>query len=467
MASAASDIAHLYRRAGFGVSPAQLDAAVTAGYSATVNALLDGGGAAPDPTGDRVTLPAFTPYQRVTGKHGSPAALAAAKAQGRALHAELAPLQAWWLNRMIVTSTPLREKMTLLWHGHFATAISKVRFPHLMYLQNQVFRTAGMGSFADLTQAVAKGGAMMIWLDTEKDKKAHPNENFSRELMELFTLGIGNYSQSDVEEGARCFTGWTYDLATDQWVLQPRQHDDGVKTFLGRTGDLSGEDAIATILAQPASARFVAAKLWGHLAYPIPSSDPIVTRLVSAYTPAMNITDLLRGVFNHPAFLSPMAKGGLVKQPVEYVVGAARALGLDADANRLDPATGLPPATSTPAGDAAPAPTGAHPSLALAATALAQTPFDPTNVGGWPQNAYWLNTSTALARSRIAEYLAASADLSTIEAAPVSQRVAAVSQMLGMADGWVPNTAAALAKVATDPKSLVALALNSPDYILN
>lgn len=398
----------------------------------------------------------------MAGRRGSPEALAAAKAQNKVIAAELPPLQSWWLNRMIVTSTPLREKMTLLWHGHFATAISKVRDPHLMYLQNQLFRTAGMGSFEDLTQAVAKGGAMMIWLDILSDKKAHANENFSRELMELFTLGVGNYTQSDVEQSARCFTGWTYDRTTDVWSVQVRQHDNGTKTFLGRTGNLSGEDAISTILAQPASARFVAAKVWSHLAYPVATTDPVVGQLVGAYGPTFNITNLLRAVFNHPAFVSPAAKTGLVKQPIEYLVGAARALRLDAGGRRLNPATGLPGATA-PA-PTAPARSGAG--LARAATALAQTPFDPTNVGGWPQNGYWLNTATSLARVGIAELLATQADLSAIEAAPPSQRLAVVARTLGVVDGWGPTTAAAMAK-ATTPSDLVALALTSPEYVLN
>ncbi len=467
MDSAHSSIAHLYRRAGFGLSAAELDLAVSAGYRASVEHLLAGGGAAPDPTGDQITPPSFAPYQPITATHGTPEALAAARAQRQGQHAELAPLQIWWLNRMIVTSTPLREKMTLLWHGHFATAVSKVADPYLMYLQNQLFRTAGTASFADLTQAVAKDGAMMKWLDTEKDKKAHPNENFARELMELFTLGVGNYTQTDVEQAARSFTGWTYSRTANRWTLVAAQHDDGNKTFLGRSGNLGGEEVIAAIVAQPASARFVVAKVWSHLAYPVAPSDPVVGDLLASYTPAMNLTELLRAVFNHPAFVSPAAKNGLIKQPIEYVVGAARALRLDAELQRLDPSTGLPATASPPVGRKV-MPAGSSPkSLVQAATALAQTPFDPTNVGGWPQNGYWLNTATALARMGVAQLLATKADLAAIESVPLSQRLAATAQLLGVVDGWGPTTAGALAKAATEPASLVALALNSPEYVLN
>lgn len=349
MDDTSSDIAHLYRRAGFGASPADLEAAVSAGYQATVEAFIAGGGTATDSTGDTIAAPSFAPYRPLPGESATPEHLEAAVAQGRVLTAELAQLQAWWMERMVVTATPLREKMTLLWHGHFATSVSKVGFPNLMYLQNQLFRITGMGNFEDLTQAVTKGGAMMVWLDTIVDRKGKPNENFARELMELFTLGVGHYTQADVEQAARCFTGWTYDRMSDQWSVQSRQHDDGIKTFLGRTDNLSGEDAISTILAKPESARFVVAKVWSHLAYPVATTDPVVAQLAEAYAPSLNIADLLRAVFIHPAFRSRKARTGLVKQPIEYVVGALRSLNLDASGERLDPATGRPAPTVPPA----------------------------------------------------------------------------------------------------------------------
>ncbi|MDQ2754686.1 MAG: DUF1800 domain-containing protein [Actinomycetota bacterium] len=459
-----SDIAHLYRRAGFGARPDELDAAADAGYQATVEGLLAGTGTAPDPTGDRVSPPAFTPYLRPTAAKGTPDAIAAARAKNQANAVELAALEQWWLDRMIATSTPLREKLTLLWHGHFATGYSKVRDPKLMYIQNQLWRTAGAGSFGALVQAMAKDGAMMVWLDTATDKKAHPNENFARELMELFTLGVGNYSQTDVEQGARGFTGWTYDRINYRYRFLPRQHDDGVKNFLGQTGNLAGEEVIDIILAQPESARFVVAKLWGHLAYPVAPSDPVVTGLLASYQPASPLNGLLRAIFFHPQFLSSTARAGLVKQPIEYLVGAARALHLDAHLQRVDPQTGVAAAVAPPAKATAAA--AYRTTLVAFATALSQTPFNPPNVGGWPQNSYWLNTATAVARLQVAQLLAAKADLSAIDGLPASQRSDAVAHLLGI-DGWGQTTAAALSHVVSEPASLVALALNAPEYILN
>ena len=178
-----------------------------------------------------------------------------------------------------------------------------MRDAKLMYLQNQLFRTAGSGGFEALTQAVAKDGAMMVWLDTATDKKAHPNENFAREMMELFTLGIGNYTQADVTAAARAFTGWVYDRVDYRYAFRPRQHDFGSKTYLGQTGDWNGEDIVHIAVTRPESARFVLAKLWSHFAYPVQPSDQVVDDLLPAYGPGLDVGAALRAIFLHPAFL--------------------------------------------------------------------------------------------------------------------------------------------------------------------
>jgi uncharacterized protein (DUF1800 family) len=434
LAPVRSDIALLYRRAGFGLSGPELDALAPAGYEAAVEGVI-AGLTAPDPQGDAVAVPQFQTPQ-YPGKDATPDQRKQVNAE---LRQGLVRLQDWWMGRMVATGTPLREKLTLFWHGHFATGVSKVRDPKLMYLQNQLFRTQGAGGFEALTQAVAKDGAMMIWLDTETDKKAHPNENFARELMELFTIGIGNYTQADVTAGARAFTGWTYSRSTYRYVFRPGQHDDGTKTFLDQTGDFGGEDIISILVHKPESARFVTAKLWSHFAYPVSTTDPVVDDIVNAYGPDLDITSAVRAVFLHPQFRSTESRTGLVKQPVEYLAGVARALKLGDTFGRF--------------------------SLSQLATALGQTPFDPPNVGGWGQNSYWLDTATAQLRLRASTIVAHEADLSVIEAQPQSQRAAAVADLLGL-DGWGPTTAAALATQSDRPQQLVALALVSPEYVL-
>ena len=436
-----SDISLLYRRAGFGLRGVELDALVSAGYEAAVENLISGL-TGPDPRGDAVAVPSF-PNAQLPGKSASLSERQAASAE---LRAGLSALQEWWMQRMAVTSTPLREKLTLFWHGHFATGASKVRDPKLMYLQNQLFRTRGSGSFEALTQAVAKDGAMMFWLDTETDKRAHPNENFARELMELFTIGIGNYTQDDVTAAARAFTGWAYSRQTYRYFFQADQHDYGTKVFLDQSGDFSGTDIISILVNKAESARFVLAKLWSHFAYPVEPGAPVVGDLIGVYGRGFDLSGSLRAVFLHPLFRSAQTRTGLVKQPIEYLVGAARALGLGAGAS---PSAGG----------------GGRLTLALAASALGQEPFNPPNVGGWGQNSYWLDTATAEVRLQAALVLARRADLSSIESVPVSQRPVAVADLLGL-DGWGPTTASALAGQADRPEHLVALALASPDYVV-
>jgi uncharacterized protein (DUF1800 family) len=444
-----SDIALLYRRAGFGLPAEELDARAAAGYEAAVEDLLAGLGDAPDTAGDQVEVPAFAPFP-----HGPPAG-AARKEVDRARQAELAALQAWWLDRMIVTSTPLREKLTLFWHGHFATGVSKVRDPKLMYLQNELFRSAGAGDFEVLTQEIAKDGAMMIWLDIATDKKADPNENFAREMMELFTLGLGNYTQADVTAAARAFTGWTYDRADYRYVFRRRQHDFGLKTYLGHTGYWNGDDIVHIAVHEAVSARFILAALWSHFAYPVAATDPVVGDLIGSYGASLDVKSALRAVFLHPAFLSATCRLGLVKQPIEYLVGAARSLGLNA---RLEPLAAVAgsPTMSEGAGTT---------TLAALAANLGQEPFNPPNVGGWGQNDYWLDTATTQLRLDAAVALARRADLTAVEGASTSGRLAAVAALLGV-EGWGPTTTNALAPEVGEPVRLVALAMTAPEYVL-
>jgi len=458
MTNVRSDLAHLYRRAGFGARPDELDAAVTRGYRATVESLL-AGLVGPDPAGDGVALPALTmpgalPVPPTSADATARLALARQRRQAENLQEEA--LQAWWLNRMIVTSTPLREKLTLLWSGHFATGYAKVANAALMHVQNQLFRTLGTGSFQTLTTAVAKDPAMQIWLDTATDVAAQPNENFARELMELFTLGIGNYSEGDVKDAARCFTGWSFNRATGSFVLRERLHDAGQKTVLGQTGNFDGEDLVRIVCNEPTSHRFVVAKLWSHLAYPVTAADPVVSQLIPGYSQDLDITNLLRAIFLHPEFTGPTARAGLVKQPVEYVVGAARAFGL-----------GATPSRGAAAGTAAGTrPRRASPSLPQVLRLLAQELFNPPNVGGWPQNEYWLSTVSSVVRLQFGTQVGASAGLGWLSQASVADRPAALARFLSI-DGWGSTTMAALGHVASDPPTLVALALSAPEYVLN
>lgn len=426
-----ASLAHLHRRAGFGALPGELDAAVVAGYPATLDRLLDL--SRPDPPADAIAPPTLTPVPDPL-----PADANERRAvQNRALD-ETRQMILWWLDRMVVSTNPLREKLTWFWHGHFATAYTKVREPVLLYRQNQLFRTYGAGAFEALTQAVAKDPAMILWLDTNTNSKGKANENFSRELMELFTLGIGNYTEKDVAEGARAFTGWRFDRTVDGFAFVPTLHDDGIKTVLGASGPLKGEDVVRTVAQAQPTARYIAAKMFGHFAYPVAPNDGLVDDLVKAFGADLNVTNLVQAIFRHRAFLSPAARTGLVKQPVEHLVGALRTLGLRAD--KLVMLEGLRDA--------------------------GQMPFDPPDVNGWPQNGYWLGTAGSLARLKQSEMLAQTIDVSAIGAVVERDRPANVARLLSLGP-WSKRTAAALAQVAGEPRMLITAALMSPENLLN
>src|SRR5205814_6579142 len=191
-------------------------------------------------------------------------------------------LRRWWLERMLTSPAPLLEKMTLFWHGHFATSVQKVKDGYWMWLQNDTLRRNALGNFGTLVKAISRDPAMMIYLDLQQSRKEHPNENWARELMELFTVGIGNYSETDIRESARAFTGYRVDMTNQQFRFAPKQHDDGPKTFIGKTGAWNGDDIIDALMKQPACAQFLARKLWRFFAEDEPSAkivDALAARI--------------------------------------------------------------------------------------------------------------------------------------------------------------------------------------------
>ncbi len=434
-------VAHLYRRAGFGALPSQLSSASAAGYDATVDALV-AGLAAPDAGADAIATPTFS--GRDPGAAGEAADAAGRRGLSHQLHEQFLELTTWWLSRMLATTNPLKEKLTFLLHGHFPTAISKVRYPLYMYNQNQLFRTEGNGDFTGLTQAVAQDPAMLIWLDAKSDKASNPNENFARELMERFTMGVGTYTQADVRAASYCFTGWRFDAKTGGFSIAARQHSTTPQDFLGVSGVTSGQQVIDLVTDSHASNRFVPSRFWSYLAYPVTPSDPVVADLAPGYAADRSVANLLAAIFAHPAFTQSRALNGLVKQPTEYVVGAFRALGITPTAlQQMRPAK-----------------------LLSVFAGLGQVLFDPPSVGGWPQNGYWLSTAAALERWKFAHELSHAADISTVTDASPGDRVDAAAEMLSVRN-WSPATAAALDAAAHVPPTLVTLALVSPEYVSN
>ncbi len=284
---------------------------------------------------------------------------------------------------MATVPKPLQEKLTLFWHGHFATQASKVGSAVDMFDQNHLFRTAGAGSFESLVQQMSLQVAMLIYLDNDPNSKGAPNENFARELMELFTLGVNEYTQDDVVASARAWTGHNVDYGAEPRVYRfyPNRHDSDPKTFMGETRNWDGPEVITRILTvepqRSIAARFIARKLWTFFASPNPDST-VLDALVAAFVGSnLDVRALLRAIFLRPEFFSPTARTGLVRSPVEWIVTCLRSVGLTAVAT--------------------------NPQWWM--EEMGQVLFEPPNVAGWKNNAYWLNSTALWARADFARNL--------------------------------------------------------------
>ena len=282
-------------------------------------------------------------------------------------------LRAWWVQEMLATPSPLTERMTLFWHNHFVSAQPKVRIARLMYRQNVTLRAHSVGNFGVFLHAIAKDPAMIIYLDSVKNRKGAPNENFAREVMELFTLGEGHYTEQDVKEAARAFTGWSLERETGTFVFRPRLHDDGTKVVLGKSGHFDGDAVLDILLARPETAEFVTSKLWRELVSPDPDKAEIA-RIARLFRESnYDIKAALRELLTGDAFYAPANRAVLVKSPIELVVGTLRQLD-------INPGTTL--------------------TFAVAAAGMGQNLMSPPNVKGWPGGETWINTTTLLARKQ-------------------------------------------------------------------
>jgi uncharacterized protein (DUF1800 family) len=365
--------AHLLNRAGFGGPPRDIERLVSVGPTRAVRQLVDYD-SIPDPQRNPAWAkpdPTRSERFREMRDASEEERRKLRQMEQRTQRRRFAELQGWWLQRMITTSRPLQEKMTLFWHGHFATSFVKVRDAYLMWLQNDLFRSHATGNWLELLVAIARDPAMLLWLDQAQSRKQHPNENFARELMELFTLGEGYYTETDVSEAARAFTGWSYDRQRQEFVWRPYQHDRGSKTVLGLTGQLDGNDVIAAIAEQPRTARFITGRLWTYFAGS-PPSDELNAALATVFEDSGgDFKPLLLTLFRSEAFYAPEILGNQVKSPTQWLVGSIRML------DRKPP----PPFV-----------------MAALTKNLGQELFAPPNVKGWDGGVTWITTNSLLAR---------------------------------------------------------------------
>ncbi|GBC95946.1 hypothetical protein HRbin16_01746 [bacterium HR16] len=363
-------IAHLLRRAGLGASKGEVDYYLRLGYRGAVEALLDY---------EKIPEDYTDLLRRLQGD--SP--------QVRPPHAKM-----WWIFRLLTTRRPLQERMVLFWHNHFATSASKVPRAELMILQNETFRRLALGSFRDMLLAVSRDPAMLLWLDNHLNRKGKPNENYARELLELFTMGIGNYTEQDVKEAARAFTGWTLrPRAGFQFV--PAQHDDGEKVFLGQRGNFDGTDIIDILVKHPKTAEYICTKLFRFFAYDNP--EPAVVRALTRtyFDSGYHIGAVVKQILLSEAFLSSRAVRSMVKCPMDFVVGTLRCLGVGQWLLTALQAETLP-----------------QPALAILRFAdqsmqrMEMSLFYPPSVKGWDWGTAWINSATMTERIRFADTLA-------------------------------------------------------------
>ncbi|HET9016945.1 MAG TPA: DUF1800 domain-containing protein [Thermomicrobiaceae bacterium] len=350
---------HLLRRAGFGLAPGELGQWEQLGWDAAVDRLVNYQAIPNDALEARLTSLKLDPTKAVD-------------------------IMRWWTVRMVETARPLEEKMTLFWHGLLTSALTKAR-PAELLVQNQFLRANALSDYGTILKGITRDPAMMLWLDTATNKKGHANENYARELMELFTMGPGHYSETDVRESARAFTGLVLRRQNKDGVgtisaFLPAQHDNGIKNFLGQTGNFGPDDIIDIILQQQATPQFLAHKLLVFFLTPTPSQPTVDTIAGVLKQNNYSIKEAVRAIFLLPEFRANAAYRASIKSPAEYSAGMLRGLGVKAEG----------------------------PYVPYAQTRMGQELFNPPNVAGWPGGTSWLNSGTWLTRLNLGNYVTAS-----------------------------------------------------------
>ncbi|MFO0837826.1 MAG: DUF1800 domain-containing protein [Phycisphaerae bacterium] len=366
--------AHLLRRAGFGGTPAQIAELAKLGLNGAVDSLIEF-----QQTEYDCPPP---PIESMTRENPADPKMVRALSEAERQEFQQKQRQAerrtfeetrlWWIERMATSPRPLEERMTLFWHGHFTSGFREVKRAVFMKEQNDLLRKYALGNFRDLVLGVSKDRAMLAYLDGVRNVKGAPNENYARELMELFTLGVGNYTETDVKAAARAFTGWGFD--EDGFAFRARLHDSGVKNFLGRSGNFDGADIVDIILEQPACARYLARRLLLAFVRPDPDQTLVEALAREIQKNKYELRPTLRTLFRSQAFYHPDSRGCLVKSPTQLLVGLSREL--DIPINNLVAAE-------------------------RALVNMGQELMQPPNVKGWPGGSAWINTATLYARYNV------------------------------------------------------------------
>lgn len=425
------EIARLYHRFGFGPRPGEFKAALNKGVAATRTALLT-------PPANDASL-ASIPEPNITDLGQRPAQKTNELIEFNIqLRQQVKELPLWWLDRIVSADHGLTERMTWFWHGHWATAVGKINYAYPMYIQNKTLRKYALGNFNEMANALLVDGALQFWLDGGDNTAKAPNENLARELMELFVLGVNRYTETDVRELARALTGYQIVRSNGKVAFNSKRFDAGVKTILGSSTTFNGPTAVIHLVSQNDCAKFIVERIWYRF---ISSQLPVdsAAQLESAFS-TRDTAKLISAIADSKILSNPSY--AIVKAPVEWFAGVARYLNL------------TPSNLKTSA------------QLLSYLDKMAQVPFNPPNVGGWPTDESWLSSASAQSRIQFAAWLIKQADLSALVAVAPNKRIAWLQDELGILE-FSNRTRIALDGVKTNPAQLLQLAICSPEYVVS
>jgi uncharacterized protein (DUF1800 family) len=378
----AATAAHLLNRAGFGGSPQDIENLRLMGLEGAVQWLVNY-----ERFPDDTPPPDWTQAAAVTERAQYEAVYRTAtpdvkrefqRVGNQQDNERIADLRYWWMRRMALGPRPFQEKMTLFWHGHFATSFEKVRSPYFLWLQNETIRQNATGTFPVLLTAIAEDPAMLDYLDGERSNRNKPNENFAREVMELFTLGEGNYTEHDVQQLAKAFTGWGISADRLRYEYHIKNHDPGPKTIFGQTSNFTNDEALQLLCNQPACAPFLVSKIWRYFVQDQPPPAVIKQLATEFAASGMDIKHLMARIFRSQEFYAPEVIRAQIKSPVQWVIAASHQL-------------------------EAPLPT--EPMTLVMLLQLGQELFQPPNVKGWDGGVAWITTNSLLDRNNFAAAL--------------------------------------------------------------
>jgi uncharacterized protein (DUF1800 family) len=425
------ETSRLFNRFGFGPRPGEYAQALKDGVAPTRTRLLTV--PAVDAGAATVIEPEITdlgPRPKPNTKEIVPFSIA--------MRFQTQQMSMWWLDRMAASDHGLTEKMTWFWHGHWATSIQKINYPLPMFKQNNTFRTNCLGNFATMTKAMLNDGALQLWLDGQENTVKAPNENLGRELMELFTLGVGRYTEDDVKSISRALTGYQVARSSGQVTIVQNRRDKNPVTLLGTTTTFTGDSLADFLVARDDSAQFIAERLW----YRFVSSTEDMPASFSAKQAfaSRDISAAVNAIANDAAMRDE--KYAMVKSPIEWFISACRALEL------------TPSQLKTPN------------QLLNYLDKLGQVPFNPPNVGGWPAGEAWLSSATAQYRIAFATWLIKQSDLRVLNEMRPALRTTKSADWLGIPE-WSTRTQSALRTAINEPAQFALLALCSPEYLVN